>query len=740
MGRIRVLPLWCLMAGLLAVPPARATIFGTVRGIVHDPQHRPVSGAKVALQAVSSQWSQEAETNADGEFNFSLVPLGNYLVTVRAAGFRASQVTVEVASGSAPVLHFPLEIETLRQTLEVKATPGTVSTESSVTSTTVDREQISRTPGASQTNSLAMITDYVPSAYMVHDQLHIRGGHQVSWMVDGVPVPNTNIASNVGPQFDPKDIDYIEVQRGGYSAEYGDRTYGVFNVVTRTGFERDKEAELVTSYGNFNTTNNQFSFGNHSDRIAYYGSVSATRSDRGLETPVEPVIHDMMSGVGGFASFIFNATPHDQLRLATSVRADHYQIPNTPEDQADGVRDLERERDAFVNFSWLRTTSSGRVLTVSPYYHFNRANYEGYGGTRPVIPENDRGSHYIGAQATLAIVKGRHNAKAGMSGFAENENSFLNLQSTDPLQPSLAQRTQVWGNVESLFLEDQFKATSWFTLSGGVRMTHFSGALTETAVDPRVGGTLRLPKLGWFLHGTYSRFYQPPPLSTVSGPLLDFALSQGFGFIPLPGERDEQHEFGLTIPVRGWTADITNFNTHARNFFDHDALGNSNIFFPLTLERARIHGWEASIRSPRFFDRMHATLAYSHQFAEGQGGVTGGLTDFQPPGTGYYFLDHDQRDTLSGTWSVDLPRQTFASLVIAYGSGFLDGDGPNHLSSHTTADLALGKSFGDKWSLQVHALNLTNRRYLLDNSNTFGGTHFANPRQVALEVRYRFHL
>ena len=66
------------------------------------------------------------------------------------------------------------------------------------------------------------------------------GLQTVSWLLDGVPVPNTNIASNVGPQFDPKDIDYLEVQRGGYSAEYGDRTYGVFNVVTRSGFERNR--------------------------------------------------------------------------------------------------------------------------------------------------------------------------------------------------------------------------------------------------------------------------------------------------------------------------------------------------------------------------------------------------------------------------------------------------------------------------------------------------------------------
>ncbi len=137
-----------------------------------------------------------------------------------------------------------------------------------------------------------MITNYVPGSYMVHDQLHIRGGHQVSWLIDGVPVPNTNIASNVGPQFDPKDIDYLEVQRGGYSAEYGDRTYGVFNVVTRSGFERDRQAELVASYGSFNRTEDQFSFGDHTDRFAYYGSISGNRTDLGLETSSTEILHD----------------------------------------------------------------------------------------------------------------------------------------------------------------------------------------------------------------------------------------------------------------------------------------------------------------------------------------------------------------------------------------------------------------------------------------------------------------
>ena len=54
---------------------------------------------------------------------------------------------------------------------------------------------------------MEMITDFVPGAYMTHDMLHMRGGHQTSWLIDGVDIPNTKIASNLGPQIDPKDID-----------------------------------------------------------------------------------------------------------------------------------------------------------------------------------------------------------------------------------------------------------------------------------------------------------------------------------------------------------------------------------------------------------------------------------------------------------------------------------------------------------------------------------------------------
>jgi len=52
------------------VPYTRATIFGSIRGIVHDPQHRPVGGATVMLKSATSDWTQRAQTDPDGSFAF----------------------------------------------------------------------------------------------------------------------------------------------------------------------------------------------------------------------------------------------------------------------------------------------------------------------------------------------------------------------------------------------------------------------------------------------------------------------------------------------------------------------------------------------------------------------------------------------------------------------------------------------------------------------------------------------
>jgi outer membrane receptor protein involved in Fe transport len=718
-----------------------AAVFGSIRGVVHDPSHRPVQAASVVLKSTTSDYSQTVSTDTDGGFEATSVPVGAYRVTVMRDGFAPASEEVVVASGSAPVLHFQLSIGAVQAAVNVQESALAVNPEQITPTTMISRQEIAMTPGADLSNSLNAITDYVPGAYVTHDQLHIRGGHQVTWAIDGVPIPNTNIASNVGPQIDPKDIDYLEAQRGGYSSAYGDRTYGVFNVVPRTGFERNNEGEVYSTFGTFHQTNDQVNYGSHTEKFAYFASVNGNRSDYGLETPGPDVLHDRVWGLGGMGTFIYNRDANNQFRLVTTLRRDDYQIPNDPGAEAAGIRDVERERDAVVNFSWVHTFSPGLLLTVSPFYHFNRANFDGDPNDTPISTTQHRASEYAGAQIAFNAVTSRHNASFGLYGFGQHDDESVKLIANDGSGLSVAQGQITTGHLEALFLEDQYRAFSWLTLMAGVRLTHFTGTISENAASPRLGGSVRIPHLNWVLHGFWGQYYQAPPLSTVTGPLLDFAVSQGLGVIPLRGERDEEHQFGLSIPVRGWALEVNDYHQRARNYFDHNAIGNSDVFFPVTIAGARLYGWEVSIRSPQLFRRGEVYLSYAYAHAEGGGAVTGGLTDFSPPRSGYFLLDHDQRHTLHAGFNFSLPQRMTTGGNLYYGSGFTDGssDVPAHLQAHTTFDLSLGKTIGENLTVSVTALNLTNRRFLLDNSTTFGGTHYADPRQIYVQVRYRFH-
>ena len=731
--RNRILRAACLWLTLFS---ALAAAQNVIRGVVHDPAHRPVPGAQVTARKGDQTPRESTQSDANGEFRFDNVAEGAWTVVVAAAGFRPLEQQVLVAPGKAPVLHMALQLAAINETVTVSEAADRLKAQTATPRVLVASDDVGRTPGADQTNSLAMITDFTPGAYIVHDMLHVRGGHQVNWLIDGVPVINTNIAANVAPLVNPKDVEELEVQRGGYSGEYGDRTYGFFNVVTPSGFERDHQADLVLSAGNFYSTDDQLALGGHSLRFAYFASVDANRSELGLATPISQVIHDQESGAGGFASLLYNLSSRDQLRWVVSARQDHYQVPNDFDLEASGVRDLDEERDYLGGFHWTHAFSNDLLLTVTPSYHFNGAHYLGGPMDSPFILDDNQRSNYVGGTAALQARRKRHNLRVGVDFWAQHDDTFFGL-TANPGGGVLTQEERQWAHSSTVYADDQFQPAAWLTLDLGIRLTRYSGLVNENAASPRLGAAIRIPRLNWTLHGYYAYYYQPPPLDSLAGPSLEFAQEQGFGFIPLSGERDIQHDVGLTVPLRGWTLETDNFHTSARNFLDHDVIGNSGIFVPLTDLGAVVSGTEVSLRSPRLFHRAQWRVAWSNQTAQGIGPITGGLLEDAPAGN--FLLDHDQRNTVTSVLSLSLPHNFWATPACQFGSGFLNGDGPSHLPPHWTFDLALGKEFREGWTIAANAVNLANTRYLLDTSNTFGGTHYINPREIYGELRFRFH-
>lgn len=764
------LSLWLIV--LLGWEFADGQGLGTLRGSVKDPTGALLPQATVTLNSAVSARTQSIRTESNGTFILNGIPFGEYILQVEHAGFSTLRQPIQIIIGSAPYVELTLPVSSATTTVEVTLTsPLEVSapTASSPPVMVSSEEITEQLPGADRMSSLAFVTETTPGAFVLHDHLHVRGGHQINWMINGVPVPNTNMSSNVGRAMDPQDIEEVQINRGGYGAQSGDRTFAQVNMFTRSGFDSDNDADVALGFGSQGQSNDQVSYGGHTKKFAHYFSLSANRTDLGLEPPVETAGHNMGSGEGFLTTMTYDAGPMDKLDMTATFRNDRDQVPVDPLDTLptdvnyEGNRDVDEEQDSFATVSWNHTINPNLLLTVSPVFHLNDSRY--ISSPNDPLPATSKNfSTYIGNQTELKYVRGKNNLVGGIYGFYQQTNLMFGLLNNartctgdtcvPDCVPSGASVCSEFfsahpnGGVGSAYLNDEYQPWRWLTLNGGVRLTHFSGITNENAANPRAGATIMLPKINWVMRGFYGTYYQPPPLYTVSGGFFSSTLigSSGFGYSTLKGERDIQREFGLTIPYRGWVFDFDHFGTNSRDFLDHDMLGDSNILLPLTTPDARIRGTEVVVRSPEMLQKLAFHLAFSNMMAEYRGAPSGGLIEpmIEQCIIGYCYLDHDQRNTLTTGFDFHLPWQTFFSNNVLFGSGVVNsefGENDLHCPAHTAADAELGKSFGDgKVKVSFSVINVSNARYALSYHNEFAGTHENNPREIIGSVRYHFHL
>ena len=360
--------------------------------------------------------------------------------------------------------------------------------------------------------------------------------------------------------------------------------------------------------------------------------------------------------------------------------------------------------------------------------------------------------------------EGWNSFSAGLYSFWQSEHDIFGVTDNTTRPPTVYPNEPANANagLVEFYVGDHLRLGQYVTLLGGERFSVYRAWLNESATYPRIGATVRIPKLNWVLRGFYGHFFQPAPILTISSSVLNYAGNLGGGenaFTPIPSERDEEHQFGIEIPYRGWMLNIDTFKNRVNNFLDHSNLGESNMYFPIAVDGALVRSWEMTLHSPELWQRGHFYVTYSNQIAEQRGNIIGGFTCSDPSdpacdlGPQYISLDHDQRNTLNTGFTANLPLHTWFASNVYYGSGFTNGlactnpsscanNGPYYapyLPAHTTFDSSIGHGIGERWKLSVTAVNVTNHRVLLDNSITIGGFHYNDPRMLAAEVKYRFH-
>ena len=234
----------------LSLAPPRAngqSVLGQISGTVTDPAGAVIAGATAQLTNDLTKAVRTFTTESNGSFIFvDLVP-GDYSVHVAHPGFKSyDQKGITVSAQEKVALHdIRLVIGDVSTSVTVQADVAHVATDSSDRSILVNSAQIENTPvrgrdwlGVMQT--LPGVVDLNP-----HDRPGwnsgsptINGGQtgQVAITMDGVMSQDSGAPQANGylaPSVDA--IGEVKVMISNYSAEYGSRAGGQFNVTIKNG-------------------------------------------------------------------------------------------------------------------------------------------------------------------------------------------------------------------------------------------------------------------------------------------------------------------------------------------------------------------------------------------------------------------------------------------------------------------------------------------------------------------------
>ncbi|MGD0506948.1 MAG: carboxypeptidase regulatory-like domain-containing protein [Terriglobales bacterium] len=216
---------------------ATAQLTGTIR----DASAAVVAGAKVTLKNSDTNITRTETSNKNGDFLFTLVPIGRYQVEVEHESFRRyvrRGITLEINQNAR--LDVALEVGTSTEVVEVTGNVTLVDTVSDTIGTSVIGETVQRAPlNGRDVLDLALLQPGVTETNGdsgAAGKYSIAGGRSdsVTFLLDGGL--NNNLLDN-GVVFNPNPdtIAEFRILESNYSAEYGRNGGGVISVVTKSG-------------------------------------------------------------------------------------------------------------------------------------------------------------------------------------------------------------------------------------------------------------------------------------------------------------------------------------------------------------------------------------------------------------------------------------------------------------------------------------------------------------------------
>jgi len=217
-------------------------ITGSIAGTVVDPSELPVQGAKVSLTHSATGAQRETLTDVRGNFLFTGLAPGIYVLTVRQTGFKLlerSEVTLSAAERLS-LGRLTLEVGEVAERVTVAAEAATVQTASAERAGLVSFAQVDALPIKGR--NVTSLVQLLPGVVLLSDpellsrtfSFSVQGNNtqfnQVS--LDGIPISQQDVQT---PTVSQDAIAEVKVLLTNYQAEYGRLSGANVQLISKSG-------------------------------------------------------------------------------------------------------------------------------------------------------------------------------------------------------------------------------------------------------------------------------------------------------------------------------------------------------------------------------------------------------------------------------------------------------------------------------------------------------------------------